>query len=923
MALSVGTRLGSYEVIALIGVGGMGEVYRARDTKLGRDVALKILPATFVDDPDRVARFQREAQILAALNHPHIAAIYGLEESNGIRALVMELVEGETLAERLSDVGRVLSDPPRRTAGSGAPGLLLEETFSIAHQVAEALEAAHELGIVHRDLKPANIKVRPDGMVKVLDFGLAKLTEPGGAGGVSDARAAAALTQSPTMTNQAMTGAGVILGTAAYMAPEQARGRTVDKRADIWAFGCVLFELLTGKRPFEGEDLSETLAAVLMREPDWSALPADLPPAIPALLKRCLARDPRKRISDAAAALFVLGDPASLGQRSRATADGPRRSARWQRVALFGAAGLVVAAITGAAVWIATRPAPPRVIRTSITPTGAAALMLVDRDFAFTPDGSRIVYLGNNRTQLFLRALDALEPVPIATGTLLRGPFVAPDGQWVGFQENNSTLKKVAITGGPPITLAQLDGNLFGASWAADDMILFATSNLATGLQRVSVADGTTTILTRPDHARGETDHVWPEVLPGGRAVLFTITAPTGTDAAQIAVRDLRTGVQKILIRGGGDAHYVTSGHLVYTASGTLRAVPFDLSRLEVRGIPVPMVPRLYTAGTAGDFAVASDGTLIYVDALAGAANARTLAWVDRTGREQPIAAPPRAYSFPRLSTDGTRIAVRSADQEADIWIWDLMRETLTRLTLDQAGASTPIWTPDGRRIIFGSTRAGAQNLWWQAADGSGAAERLAQSDSLQTPTSVSPDGRDLVFFGLTPGTARDLMRLPLDGTRRATPILQTRFNEVNGEVSPDGHWLAYESDASRRPEIYVRSFSDAVTGQWQISTGGGVQPVWARSGKELFYLTPDGALMSVAMDVSGGAPRAGTPTKLFQGRYYTNTGTPPRTYDVSPDSQRFLMIKPGAGSDQAAASPTLVVVQHWGEELKRLVPTR
>jgi serine/threonine-protein kinase len=713
MGLTVGARLGPYEILGALGAGGMGEVYRARDTKLGRDVALKVIPDTFALDADRLARFSREAQVLASLNHPHVAAIYGFEDSGETHALVLELVEGETLADRIA---------------RGA--IPLDEALPIAKQIAEALEAAHEQGIIHRDLKPANIKITPDGVVKVLDFGLAKLAGPAEAGpyvqqGVG-ARFSRPDTLSPTITSPAiMTGVGVLLGTAAYMSPEQAKGREADKRSDIWAFGCVLYEMLTGKGPFAGDDVSDTLANVLKREPDWSALPATVPVSIRALLHRCVEKDRRKRVADVSTALFVIDEQASLrgsvaaSAASRAQTDAAvsevrrvlARSTRW-RVAIASAATLlVVAAVATTLTWIATRPVPPRVSRLTITPSSAAALSIngVDRDLAITPDGSHVVYVGNRGTQLFVRALDALDPVVVFTGSP-RGPFVSPDGQWIGFVDGAIALKKVAVTGGPAVPLATIDGTSRGAAWEPDDTIIFATGNSTTGLQRVAAASGRTTVLTRPDHAQGEADHVWPELLPGGRAVLFTITAATGgLDAAQVAVLDLQTGMRKVLVRGGSNAHYMPSGHLVYAAAGTLRAVPFDLTRLETRGTAVPVIPNVVTTNTgAVDAVVAGDGTLAYV-AGAGAAGAftqRTLVWVDRQGRETPIPAPPRQYVYPRLSPDGTRVAVYGQDQEQDIWVWNLSHTTLTRVTFDPGYDSYPVWTPDGRRLIFTSDRA-------------------------------------------------------------------------------------------------------------------------------------------------------------------------------------------------------------------------
>ncbi len=937
MTLAAGVRLGPYEVLASLGAGGMGEVYRARDTKLGRDVALKVLPELFAADPERLARLHREAQVLASLNHPHIAAIYGFEESPNvgagfsrpIHALVLELIEGETLADRIA-----------------RGPLPLDEALPIAKQIAEALEAAHEQGITHRDLKPSNIKITPNGDVKVLDFGLAKLAESAGSG--QQAAGSAPLSMSPTITSPAMmTGIGVLLGTAAYMSPEQAKGRAADKRSDIWAFGCVLYEMITSKRPFGGEDVTETLAAILMRDADWSALPAGTPPAIRTLLKGCLEKDRRQRFADISTPRFLMSDRAAGASSATPVQTSPvvpQQTVR--RMVAIGVGSLVVgAAVAASAVWFDTRPAPPRVARFTIITTGPAALTIngVDRDLAVTPDGTRIVYAGDNGRQLFVRALDQLDPTAIVAGAV-RNVFVAPDGQWVGFA-TNLTLRKVAVTGGPSVLIfGRLDGTPRGATWLSDGTIVFATINAATGLLRVSDAGGEAAVLTRPDRMRGEADHLWPEVIPGRRAVLFTIASVAGgIDAAQVAVLDLDTGTYKVLVRGGSHAHYFPSGHLVYTAGGTLRAVAFDVKRLETHGSPVPVLPRLVTTPQGGgEFSIAADGTLVYADVAGANASlvSRTLVWVDRRGREEALMTPPRAYVYPRLSPDGTQIAVSAADQEQDVWTWNLARQTLTRLTFDPGNDNYPVWTPDGRRVVLNSQPGGAQsNVFWTAADGTGRPRRLTQSNNQQQPTAVSPDGTRIVFNEL--GTMqRDLVTLSIAGNQgqpasspstdqtrgnlaSAQTLLQTPFEERNGIVSPDGRWVAYESDSSGRFELYVRPFPDVSGGQWQVSTSGGIQPLWARSGRELFYLALDGALMTVPLDTRAGTWTAGSPAKIFDGRYFTGAGANlGRTYDVSSDGQKFLMIKQG-GSDQSGPAPTIIVVQNWGEELKRLVPVK
>jgi eukaryotic-like serine/threonine-protein kinase len=847
LALIRGTRLGPYEIIAPLGAGGMGEVFRARDMTLNRDVAIKVLPDSFATDAERLARFTREAQTLASLNHPNIAHIHGLEESGGVRALVMELVEGEDLSERIA---------------RGA--IPLDEALPIARQIAEALEAAHEQGIIHRDLKPANIKVRSDGTVKVLDFGLAKAMEPGsGASG-------ATVTMSPFSIHG--TQAGMILGTAAYMAPEQAAGKAVDKRSDLWSFGVVLLEMLTGQQVFHGETVSHVLAAVLKDEPDWSALPAQTPASIRTLLRRCLEKDRKRRLPDAASARLEIDDAPLVARGNGNGVSVPLADAGWRRVLPWVVAGAF--ALVALVAWVPWRSTvPAHVVRTTITTSGATAVTIrgTDRDLALSPDGTHVAYIGNNGTQLLVRALDTLEPVVVASSSLLGGPFFSSDSEWVGFFDNTQ-LQKVAITGGPAITLARVDGIPRGATWAHDNTIIFAINNRATGLQRISAAGGTPEVLTRLEPDQGEGDHVWPELLPDERGVLFTITARTGRlDAAQVVVRDFSTGMQTVLLRGGSHAQYVSSGHLVYVAAGGLRAIAFDLDRRATGGTTMPVLPRLATtAFGAGDFSVATNGTLVYVDAPGSlGANLRTLVWVDRAGKEEPLGARPGTYLQPRLSSDGRRVALVTTDQANDLWIWDIERRTLTPLTLDPGEDQHPAWTPNDRRIIFSSDRGGRFNLWWQAADGTGSAEQLAPSSTNQFASGITPDDGAVVFFGQSPTMGRDVLQLALDGSRVVKPLLHTSADEREAVVSPDGRWLAYESNEAGSNEIFVRPFPNVEGGHWRVSTAGGTRPLWARSGKELFYLAADGPLLRVSAEAKGGIWKNSRPIETVQRRYY------------------------------------------------------
>jgi serine/threonine-protein kinase len=738
MPLTPGTRLGPYEVTAQIGVGGMGEVYRATDTTLGRQVAIKAMPEAFAQDTDRLARFEREARTLAALNHSNIAQIYGLERSGGATALVMELVEGPTLADRIAQ-------------GPFA----IDEALAVAKQIAEALEAAHEQGIVHRDLKPANIKVRPDGTVKVLDFGLAKAIDTAGSTGQDPAyvrRAGpvgpAGASESPTVTTPAMTQAGMILGTAAYMSPEQARGRPVDKRADIWAFGCVLYEMLTGQRAFEDEDVSLTLSKVLRLEPAFEALPADVPYRVRQALRVCLQKDLRKRASDihdVRLALEGAFDSAEVPERPGAVPSAPRPPA-WRVAWPWALAALVLGGFVGAGVTRTTAPEPaPLQVRRFVhtLPEGQSLPGQSGTLVALSPDGQTLVYRAqaDGVWRLYRRALGDLEAVPIeGTEGANDSPFVSPDGQWVAFTLN-SVLWRVSLAGGRPVRIAGDAPNLRGASWMGDDTILAGLS--ARGLSRFRAGGGDAVTVQSP---QGPRQSWYPQVLPGGRAALFTLSEAR-PDGGGVMLLDLESNTERLLIASASAARYLPTGHLVFLRSEDLWAVRFDAARLETIGDPVLVESGIRVEpGGAVQFDVAADGTLAYIAGGTGSLP-RALVWVDREGRETPIPAPLRPYRYLHLSRDAARVALDVREGQNDIWLWDFARETLTRLTFDPGNDEQPVWMPDGDRVIFSSTRSGSQSLFWQAADGTGPAERLTDSVDLQhEPGIVSPDGSLLVY---------------------------------------------------------------------------------------------------------------------------------------------------------------------------------
>ena len=923
-----GTRIGAYQIDAWIGAGGMGEVYRARDTKLNRQVAIKLLLPAVADDPDRLARFSREAQVLASLNHPHIAQIHGLEDARGVQALVMELVEGPTLADRIATAA-----------------IPVGEALSIAMQITEALEAAHERGIIHRDLKPANIKVREDGTVKVLDFGLAKALDSTGSSLVAAGREG--VVSPPLGANANTTAAGLIFGTPAYMSPEQARGKALDRRADLWAFGCVLYEMLTGRRAFDGESRAGVMAAVDEKEPDWTLLPAGTPASIRTLLRRCLERDRTRRLDSAAAARLEIDDALT----ARTVQTPVRGAVQWRRrlVAMAPAVGAALAAAI--VTWMVGRPAPQAPALSSrfsphfalVTPPARPLnVSSNDRDLALSPDGRYLVYrFGGTVTNggpLMVREMNQLDARPLADITNAYTPFFSPDSLWIGFFENRE-LKKVPVAGGPVRTLGPVKGASLGASWADDNTIVFATDDPGTGLWRVSADGGEPVVLTKPDAAQRESDHVFPSVLPDGRGVLFTVTAAGRADNAQVAILDLRSGRWKTLVRGGGQAEYVepSSGsgqlsfagpgqgeYLVYAVAGRLRAARFDPVRLEVLGDPVTVVQDVLTKASGGaNYAVSRQGTLVYMPGAVAETRSGSLVWVDRKGHEEPVAAPPRMYGVPRLSPDSTRVAITIVDQgDSEIWIWDFAREALRRLTFSPGLDGGPLWTPDGRRIIYMSTRSGVPNVYSQAVEGGGAADPLAASALPQWPTSITRDGR-LFGFQNSPGIPREILLLDTDPTRPGAgtgPPVQALFRGNFPEISPDGRYLAYQSDESGRMEVHVRPFPQVDSDRWQISRGGATRPAWARSGRELFYLDESGALTVVPVQTSGPTFVHGGPAKLFDTAYRYLEPNPARHYDVSPDGQRFLMVKDGAARDPNATPVDIVIVEQWLEELKSLV---
>jgi eukaryotic-like serine/threonine-protein kinase len=887
--LPPGTWLGPYEIQQLIGAGGMGEVYQARDSRLGRTIAIKVLPELFALDADRLARFKREAQMLAALNHPNIAAIYGLEESSGRQGLVLELVDGPTLADLI--------------ARGPIP---LNDALPIARQIADALEAAHEKGIIHRDLKPANIKIAGNGAVKVLDFGLAKVWE---------GAPAAQLSESPTLT-ATHDRERMILGTPAYMSPEQARGRALDKRTDIWAFGCVLYEMLTGTRAFAADDVSGTLAHVLMTEPDWDALPASTPPSIRRLLQRCLEKDPKRRLRDIGDVGFQIDDAQKAAPSGAAAARVPKSLERlWWMAAMLVVVGLTTT------LYFRRAPTPqgsPAVARLTVAlPAGDRLGNLNIPAIALSRAGAQLAYVGlrDGKQQLYLRSLDGLDSKAISGTEGATSPFFSPNGQWIGFFALGK-LRKVSAAGGAVEIVCDAPGPAgLGGSWEPDNSIYFGRSGFS-GLWKVSASGGRPTEVTRLDRSHGEFSHRWPQVLPGGKAVLFTVWTGPGFDEHRIEVQSLQTGERRVLVRGGTTGRYVASGHLVYARADALMAVRMDLDRLEaVSDAPVLLAEQVRVGGEGANYAVSDSGQLVYVPGNVRRYE-RRLVWVTRNGDVEAVPLPARDYSTVALSPDGGQAAVQIEEGTAGIWIYDFPRATLTRLTSVASSSQLPAWTPDGSRVVYRGTRLGVRNLFWKPADAATEEEQLTTEENRnQTPGSWSHDGKWLAFTAGAGDTGTDIWTLSLEDNRRAQIFLETPANESGPQFSPDGRWLAYVSNESGREEIYVQPFPGPRR-KWLISTEGGSQPRWSRSGRELFYRIGN---KMMAVDITSGPSFvAGAPRVLFEVPL-ASYGNNFISYDVSPDGRFFGIqdINPDPPANH------INVVLNWHEELKRLVPTK
>jgi serine/threonine protein kinase len=880
LALEAGTRVGAYQITAQIGLGGMGEVYRGRDGKLQRDVAIKVLPNAFALDPDRLARFEREARVLAALNHPNIAHIYGLEDVDGISAIVMEFVDGVTLADRIA-----LGPIP------------IDEALPIAKQIADGLEAAHEQGIVHRDLKPANVKVRNDGTVKVLDFGLAKALalETGGA-------PAANLSEVATITTPAIvTGVGVLIGTAAYMAPEQAKRKAVDARADIWAFGCVLFEMLAGRPAFGGDTVIDTLAQIVGRDPEWSTLPETTTPGIRRLLQRCLERDPRRRVHAAADVRIEIEDAIEALSVAPLPPASPRPTA--SPIAWSVAAVALIAAVV-VAVFPVRHVAELPSLRLEVnTPATADPV-----SFALSPDGRQLVFAatGEKGSQLWLRPLDQAAPQPLPGTNGAVYPFWSPDSRSIGFFADGQ-VKRLDLDGGRPRTVAEAR-NGQGGTWNREGIIVFAPF-AASPLMRVPATGGIPVAVTQL--AAGEGSHRFPAFLPdGGRFLFYVGLSEPHAEGVYIGSLDASDPRRRILATDTA-AVYSPPGYLLMMRQNVLMAAPFDAASGTLTGDAMPVAPEVGANNVArGAFSVSITGLLAY--RRTWRTNTPRLAWINRDGTPAGALSAP---GYPHVSPDGRRIAVaRNVQGSYDIYTVETARGEFERLTVDPALELMPVWSPDSDRVVFSSNRRGAFDLFEKPVSRSRDEQLLLASPENKYAVDWSPDGTIILFVKEDPTTGDDLWALPLDNPRTPFPVLRTRVTEDQAQFSPDGHWIAYRSNESGQREIYIRPFPGP-GGQRTVSQGGGSQPRWRRDGKELFYLAADDRLMAVPIRVPSDTQPLGigTPAALFSpGLAPSNNAQ--QQYTVTPDGQRFLMNVSSAES----SAPPITIVQNWPATMKR-----
>ena len=896
----IGTRLAHYEITAHLGSGGMGDVYQATDTKLGRNVAIKLLPSAFASDVDRLTRFRREAQALAALNHINIAQIYGIEDSGSTSCIVMELVEGETLQARIQ-----------------RGPIAVPEALTIAKQIAEALEAAHDKGVIHRDLKPGNIMLA-DGKVKVLDFGLAKAYDTPSPNST--------LANSPTLTNMTFTSAGVILGTAAYMSPEQAKGRVVDRRTDIFAFGCVLYEMLTAKKAFDGEDATDIIGAVLRIEPDWSQFPDSVPPGVRRLLRLCLEKNPKNRRSDATDIRLdiehVLNEPAAVVP---APIEIPKRPL-WARAVPVVAALVIGGILSGAAIWN-LRPAPPTsaITRFSLTLPQGQTFSSTGRKFVdVSSDGSVMVYAANLR--LYLRQLSELEARPIpGTETWLAAvhPVFSPDGRSLAFwAASDRTIKKIAVSGGAAVTLCPAETTVSGLSWGEGGLTFGQASG---GVFRVSENGGKPELLIGLQNNEVVQS---PQVLPGGKAILFTVRGATDSewDRSKVFVQSLERGsTRQLLIDGAREARFVSTGHIVYAYQGTLFAIPFDVKTLKKSGGPTPVVEGVRnSAGTSGSsqFSVAENGTLVFVPGpVSGGSSGvqRTLAFRDRSGNEiERVKVPPRSYSFPRVSPDGKYVAVSTDDDKPDVWIIDLAGTSAPRQLTLGGNSAFPAWSPDGLRVVFRSNREGDDSMFWQKADGTGTAERLTKADpgTFHVPNSWSPDGKYLAYTVVKGGDAA-VWILSIED-RKSTLFVD---RGAQAAFSPDGKWLAYQSSETGQRQIFVQPFP-ATGAKYPVVPGG--QPFWSHDGGELFY-NPVVAQIGVIRINTRTTLSFGEPLVFSTaGLQSKNPANSPRAWDVAPDHKRLIGVADVTESAATSeAAQQINVVLNWFADLRARVPVK